>query len=782
MAAISVKPCFAELLLRGAARPDVSRFFTALRASLSDLREEVRPIGVGAMGQEATSVVPDLQELMALAINESNFAVYVADAKATLLYVNRTFTELLGYEPEEVIGRRARDVLGSVHYSDKDYAELWDKLQRGIAAQEEVRTYDRWGREVWLTLVLRPVIVDGGTISYLVGTLENTTESRQIQSLQREILEAVAQNAALASVMSTICERVETIFPEVICSILSVDHQQLLHPLASPSLPDDYNNAIDGLPSGPCAGSCGTAAWRREPVMVEDIETDPLWADFKALALPLGLRACWSSPIMLKDGRVAGTFAFYFRERRGPSSWHEQVVRACVQLCVLAFDRDQSSASIAKLAYYDSLTGLPNRAKLRDEMMRRVDRGDASEQALLFLDIDHFKDVNDTLGHGIGDAFLVQIADRLRAAVWPEDVISRHGGDEFVILLAGANRERAGMVARKLLRSIAQSVEVEGVRLPASASIGISLCPGDGTDSATLLRNADTAMYQAKSEGRNTYRFFSSDMNRNAQDRLLIGTILRDAVALNQISLHYQPQVDAQSSAITGVEALARWTHPALGIVPPGRFIPLAEDLGLIAEIGGFALREAMEQLRRWDDAGIAVPRMAVNVSPLQFREANLPDLVAATLETTGIAPHRLIIEITEGVVMDSSPLALANVRRIRGMGVGIAMDDFGTGYSSLSHLARLPVSELKIDRGFMADLETSEAVRALVTAVVRIGQSLKLTLVAEGVETAAQQRILAGLGCDVLQGYLFARPMAPEAFADWMHERSAPSSVRGAA
>ena len=727
-------------------------------------------------------MTPNLQELMALAVDESNFALYVADAKGKLLFVNRTFTNLLGYEPEEVIGRRAREVLGSSHYTEADYVALWDKLTRGITVHEEVRTYDRWGGEVWLTLVLRPVMTDDGAIAYLVGTMENTTESRQIQLLQRDVLEAVAQGLSLTTVMSLICGRVEEIFPEVICSVLSVDRQQKLHPLAGPSLPDHYNAAIDGLLVGPSAGSCGTAAWRRETVTVEDIETDPLWADFKALALPLGLRACWSSPIMLKDGRVAGTFAFYFREPRGPNAWHEQVVRACIQLCVVAFDRDESSASIAKLAYYDSLTGLPNRSKLRDEMMRRIDRGEAGEVALLFLDVDHFKDVNDSLGHGIGDAFLVQIADRLRAAVWPEDVISRHGGDEFVILLEGANHKRAEIVARKLLRSIAQSVEVDGVQLPASASIGISLFPGDGTDSATLLRNADTAMYQAKSEGRNTYRFFSSDMNRNAQDRLLIGTILRDAVALQQIFLHYQPQVDARTGAITGVEALARWTHPALGAVPPARFIPLAEDMGLIAEIGGFALREAVEQLCRWDEAGVAVPRIAVNVSPLQFREAGLPDLVAAVLETTGIAPERLVIEITESVVMGSSPLALANVRRIRAMGVGIAMDDFGTGYSSLSHLARLPVSELKIDRGFMADLETSEAVRALVTAVVRIGQSLKLTLVAEGVETQAQQRFLAGLGCDVLQGYLFAEPMAPEAFAAWMSSRLAPRSVRGAA
>ncbi|HVY52267.1 MAG TPA: EAL domain-containing protein, partial [Devosia sp.] len=638
------------------------------------------------------------------------------------------------------------------------------------------------GDEIWLTMVLRPILAPDGSFAHIVGYLEDTTESRQIQSLQRDVLKAVAEEMPLTGIMRMICERVEAMFPEIVCTVLGVDDDRRLRHLAAPSLPDHYGAAIDGLLIGPSAGSCGTSAWRGEPVTVTDIETDPLWADFKHLPLPLGLRACWSSPIKMRDGRVAGTFAFYFREKRGPGIWHEQVVNACVQLCVLAFERYEAKQSIARLAYYDALTGLPNRAKLREEMERRFDNAEAPRAALLFVDIDHFKDVNDTLGHSIGDAFLQQIADRLRRVLWPEDIISRQGGDEFVIVLDGANEARARAVAEVLLEKLSEPVLVDGVSLPASCSIGITLSPDDGQDAATLMRNADTAMYCAKREGRGTYRFFDREMNRKAQDRLLLGALLRAAVVTDQLRLAYQPQIEARTGALAGVEALARWQHPALGDIPPSRFIPLAEDCGLIEAIGAFSIAEGCRQLRRWDELGYDVPHVAVNVSAIQFRNANFPAMVADALTASGISPDRLTLEITESVMMsDGSATTIANAEALRSLGVTISMDDFGTGYSSLSHLARLPVSELKIDRSFMSNIEDNEAVQALVTAVIRIGESLRLRVVAEGVETADQHRFLEALGCDVLQGYLFGEAMPPAEFSDWLARRQ-PRPLRGVA
>ncbi len=733
------------------------------------------------MGERDSSdeVSRSRQALLELAINEVNTAIYVTDAQSRIAYVNDTFTSMLGYEPADVIGLTAREVFGSTRYSDSDYARIWSQLGQGRTVTMEVRTHDRAGREFWLTMSLRAKYAEDGSFLHLVGALENTTESRRIQSLQHDVLEAVAQDAPLSEVMTLICERVEAMFPEVVASVLAVDEDARLRPLAAPSLPAAFGEAIDGLAIGPQAGSCGTCAWRAASVTVVDIATDPLWADFKQLPLPLGLRACWSSPIMRTDGRVAGTFAFYFREQRGPSPSHEQVVNACLQLCVLAIERHEAAARIARLAYYDSLTGLPNRAKLREEMVKRFDDSASPEAALIFLDIDHFKDVNDTLGHSVGDSFLKEIALRLRKVVWPQDIIARHGGDEFVIVLEGATAPRARAVAEALLEAISKPVEIEGVSLPASASIGITVCPADGADSATLLRNADTAMYQAKREGRSTFRFFAPSMNAMAQERLLLGALLRDAVVNGQISLHYQPQIDARSGRVSGAEALARWHHPALGFIPPDRFIPLAEDCGLIEEIGEFCLAEACAQLRRWDDAGCDVPQVAVNVSPIQFRNPALPETVAKVLAATGLAGSRLIVEITEGVMIDSYPAAVANATELRRMGVAISMDDFGTGYSSLSHLAKLPVSELKIDRSFMADLEDNDAARALVIAIVRICESLRLRVVAEGVETIAQRRFLETLGCDVLQGYLFAAPMPAPQFAEWLAARAAQTAAQ---
>jgi len=723
-------------------------------------------------GTIADGIPPARQELMELVTDESLSALYVTDENANIIFINKTFTAMLGYAPSDVYGRRAREILGTPHYSERDYTRLWADLSRGISVTEEVRARDKAGREIWLTMMLRPMFGADGSFKHLIGALEDTTESRQIQSLQRDVLEAVAQDLPITAVMSMICLRVEAIFPEVICSILAVDEEMKLHPFAAPSLPDHYNQAIDGLPCGPCTGSCGTAAWRGDPVLVEDIETDPLWADYKALVLPLGLVACWSSPIKLKKGRVAGTFAFYFREKRGPGLWHEQVVRACLQLCILALERHEAKQSIAKLAYYDPLTGLPNRVKLREEMERRLDQATDPQAALIFLDIDHFKDVNDTLGHSVGDGLLKQIAERLRKVVWAQDIISRHGGDEFVIVLQGANAPRAASVAKALLDAISEPVVVDGLTLPASASIGISLCPADGRDAATLMRNADTAMYCAKREGRGTFRFFDSEMNRKAQDRLLLGALLRDAVETNQLRVAYQPQIDARSGAVAGVEALSRWSHPALGAIPPSRFIPLAEDCGLIEAIGEFCVNEACGQLRRWDDLGYAVPQLSVNVSPIQFRNPGFPEMIDRAIASNGLDAGRLTIEITESVMMEASPTAVANAAILRERGVVISMDDFGTGYSSLSHLSRLPVSELKIDRSFMANLEDNEAAQALVTAVIRIGESLGLRVVAEGVETVAQRRFLEALGCDVLQGYLFGEAMPPANFAQWLAAR----------
>jgi diguanylate cyclase (GGDEF)-like protein/PAS domain S-box-containing protein len=730
------------------------------------------------MNMAITSLPPD--DLVVLAAEELDYAIIITDPSGKVLYCNRAVRRMFGYSAQQMVGHRAEELLSREGFDAGVLQRVRDHMRRRALFEEEVPLITNTGETVWMSALVKPLYDDDGELAHCLLVLSDINDSKQIQRLQRDVLEAIAQDKPLADVMDLICRRVEQIAPDVVCSILAVDAEQRLRVLAAPSLPDNYNRAIDGVRIGPEQGSCGTAAYRNKPVLVEDIATDPLWDNFRQIGLPWGLRACWSSPITLADGVCRATFAFYYRQKRGPSVWHEHIVRACVSLCGIAIERAEASERITRLAYYDSLTGLPNRAMLRNAMARRFRKGENAPAALIFIDIDHFKDVNDTLGHPVGDSFLREIAGRIVETVRPSDIVARHGGDEFVVVLEGADAHNAQSVAEELLHRITRPVRIDGVSLPASASIGISLCPDNGIDSATLLRNADTAMYRAKADGRGTYRMFRPEMNHAAQDRLLLSSLLRDAITAAQFHLAYQPQVDARTGRLAGVEALIRWNHPALGLVPPSRFIHIAEETGLIETIGEIVLAEACAQLRRWDDMGLKVPQVAVNVSAIQFRNPALPALVTKYLMASGLRPARLTIEVTESIMMETSPATLANADALREMGVAISMDDFGTGYSSLSHLARLPVTEIKIDRSFMSGLEDNEAVQGLVTSVIRIGEALKLRVVAEGVETPQQRDFLEARGCDVLQGYLFSEAQTADGFVRWLEKHEPTKGVPG--
>ena len=422
---------------------------------------------------------------------------------------------------------------------------------------------------------------------------------------------------------------------------------------------------------------------------------------------------------------------------------------------------------------------------LRDQISLSISAssGEPKQLAFLFLDIDRFKDVNDTLGHSVGDALLIEIARRLQKQLRGDDIVSRHGGDEFVAVLADCDGQKASMIAKRLQEALSEPVVIEGTTLPVSASIGISLYPDDGTDEDTLLKNADAAMYEAKNAGRGTFRFFSAQMNDLAQERLVLGAALRDSIARGLMRLAYQPQIRTGDGALHGVEALARWSDPLSGEIAPSRFIPLAEECGLIEAIGDWAMNEACRQMADWHRRGIDVPSVSVNLSPIHFRNRDLFKTVVQTLERHGLHPHMLTLEITEGIMMDEGAVVIDNANALRAHGVHLSMDDFGTGYSSLSCLARLPVSELKIDRGFMAELEIDRNAQAVVTAVVRIGQSLGLTVVAEGVETKAQLDYLQALQCQVVQGFLYARALPPAEFETWLDGyTSGATQQRGAA
>ena len=390
--------------------------------------------------------------------------------------------------------------------------------------------------------------------------------------------------------------------------------------------------------------------------------------------------------------------------------------------------------------------------------------------AVLFLDLDNFKTINDSLGHAMGDRLLETVAHRLSACVRAEDQLARLGGDEFVALLPRiAGPTDAAAVARKMLDVLAATIELDGHELRPSVSIGIALFPEDGDTVEILLKHADTAMYGAKAAGRNNFQFFTADMNVRATERLLLENALRRAIATDQLSLHYQPQIDTRSGRTMGCEALVRWNDPAQGPISPARFIPVAEDSGLIIQLGDWVLREACRQQVRWSQAGLGEVCIAVNISALQFRRAEFVDSVVAILQETGASPSAIELEITESALMQPGEQLLERLHQLVGHGLSLALDDFGTGYSSLAYLKRLPIARLKVDQSFVADLPGDPEDAAVVTATLSMARDLGLEVVAEGVETQQQRAFLCERQCTLMQGYLFSRPLAADDFAGWL-------------
>jgi diguanylate cyclase (GGDEF)-like protein/PAS domain S-box-containing protein len=424
---------------------------------------------------------------------------------------------------------------------------------------------------------------------------------------------------------------------------------------------------------------------------------------------------------------------------------------------------------MAHSAQHDFLTGLPNRMLLNDRVSQAIvlAHRHMKKVAVLFLDLDGFKHINDSLGHPIGDKLLQSVAKRLVDCGRSSDTVSRQGGDEFVVLLSEVEQsDDAAITARRMLQAVAEPHSIDQHDLHVTASIGLSIYPDDGLDAETLIKNADTAMYQAKENGHQSYQFFKPAMNVRAVERQSIEESLRRALERQEFALQYQPIINLGTGEITGAEALIRWTHPTRGPVSPAQFIPIAEDCGLILPIGNWVLREACKQARAWVDAGLPLASMAVNISAMEFRDEHFLEGVFAVLKDTGLDPRSLELELTESVLMKRAESTESILKTLRARGVQVAVDDFGTGYSSLSYLRKFPIDALKIDQSFVRQITTAPDETTIVTAVISMGRSLKLRVVAEGVETQEELAFLQAHQCDEAQGYFFSRPLPPEQFA----------------
>jgi diguanylate cyclase (GGDEF)-like protein/PAS domain S-box-containing protein len=662
--------------------------------------------------------------------------LFVKDAKdLRFVRFNRAAEELLGYSRTEMLGKGDHD------FFPKDEADFFNIMDREVLntgelmdiPEEHVRTRHRGTRLLHTRKI--PILDERGQPLYLLGLSEDITERKQAESML----------ARLGRILDSSSNEIYVFCAESLRFIQA--NQGAQHNL-------------------------GYSLEELKNLTPLDIKPDFSHESFEALLAPL------------RRGEQE-VLAFVTSHRRKDGSLYPVEVRlqlartesppVFVAIVQDITERRQAEERLSFLAYHDTLTGLPNRALLLERLQQAMVDAERVNRlvAVMFLDLDRFKVINDTLGHHLGDALLKSVAERLQACVRPGDVIARLGGDEFTVILANvAHVDDVARVARKILDNFVQPFRVNSRDLFTTTSIGITIFPFDVHDAEGLLKNADAAMYHAKESGRNIFKFFTSELNVRAERRLKLETALRQALAKQELSVHYQPQVDLKSGRIVGMEALARWQHPELGQVPPIEFIPVAEETGLILPIGAWVLREACRQIKAWHETGFAKLQVAVNISGKQLLQKDFPQQVQTILRETGLAARYLDLELTESILMVDTGGTAAAMQALHALGVSFSVDDFGTGYSSLAYLKRFPIDILKIDRSFVRDLATDPNDVAIVKTIIAMAHTLEMRVIAEGVETYEQLSFLRAQGCDGSQGYYCSKPLTADDFtellADW--------------
>jgi len=585
-------------------------------------------------------------------------------------------------------------------------------------------------------------------------------ETERLLRLQTDVLEAVARRDDLSTVGAILCKHVEKIAPGIICSILHVEESGRLRTLAAPSLPKNFICKIDGNFIGPAAGSCGTAAWRNRPVIVTDIEHDPLWADHKDSALSHGLRACWSHPINDQSGKVVATFALYYRSTHSPTNFERQIVDVCRYLCSLAIENERVRAHNHRLAYFDSLTGLPNRGHFKEALANRIDLG--LPFGLVLIDIDHLKLINDSIGHAAGDALIEAVASRL--ANFGSNVLPcRLAGDEMAVLVPGcAAHSSLAEQALRLLEATRGMVTVSNQSIDVHVTMGGAVFPTDGADADTLCQNADFALYEAKQRQRGSYLGFRPGQRTIIEKRISAVRDLDAAMIEGRLVPHYQPVVRLDTGEIVGLEALARIVAADGRILSAGEFVCGLADPRVAYELTGHIARQVARDVRMWLDAGIPFQHVGVNVTTADFQRGDLAERMQHIFGSRDVSLEHVVLEVNETVLMGGADNAVSNAAKaLREQGILVALDDFGTGFASLTHLLSFPVDIIKIDKSFVQHLGEDEPAGVVVSAVLDIARQLGMRVVAEGIETNEQMQILRDRGCQLGQGYHFSRPIS---------------------
>ncbi len=610
---------------------------------------------------------------------------------------------------------------------------------------------------------------------------------------QARILDLFRLDRSLGETLGDVCRLIEASCPNSRCAILICEPKGT-RLAAAPNLSEPVRQALEGVPTHQgdqksTAAMAALAATTGHPVFIEQISSHAAWEGYRDAFLEETLSACWSIPLLGRaDGEVVGTIDLFQSEEREPTEEERQILAAAADLTRAVLQRLEMLEDLVRQTQYDSLTGLPNRTLFARRLGALIarEREERSEYrfAVVALDIDQLKNINDTLGFNMGDYLLRAIGKRLVDCVRKDDTVARTSGDEFLLLLRDIHRnDDVAMIAQKIRQQINSPYDFDGQGLFVTATLGISVYPWDGEDGQTLLRNAETALSHAKDLGGSGYQFFRPTMVRNKPTfddwwhRSKLASDLRHALSKEEFELYYQLKYDTEGKHILGAEALIRWNHPELGLLLPGKFIPMSEQTGEIIPMGAWALETACRQNKAWQDAGLFRAPVAVNVTAQQFRQSDLIDLIVRVLDETGLGPAYLELEITESLAMEGGAKSLSRLQALADLGVSLTIDDFGTGFSSLSYLSRYPIHTLKIDRSFIKDIgtgnENDHDSRSLVLAILSVAKALQLVTVAEGVETEEQLEFMREHSCDQIQGFLLARPEAVEPLTDRLFKRS---------
>jgi diguanylate cyclase (GGDEF)-like protein/PAS domain S-box-containing protein len=710
-----------------AARTDAEKEVSKLNASLE---ERV---------MQRTSELSEANKILILqtaALEAAANAIVITNHEGKIVWVNRAFATMTGYSKEEALGNTPR-LLKSGKQSQSYYADLWSTISSGKVWHGELVNRRKDGSSYTEEMTITPVTrdLDNPANRYFIAIKQDITAREQIERALRQAEEkyrAIFEDAVVGIFRSTPGGRYIDVNPamarmlgydsphEMIVSITDISRQVYVDPTRRVELKR-------------LLGEQGT---------VKNFEHAVYRKDGSKMWFSANMR------VVSENGAVVGY-----------EGTNEDIT-----------DRKVAEEQVQFLAFYDALTALPNRTLLQDRLTKAL--ADARRQkykiALLFLDLDRFKDINDLLGHSVGDLFLQEVAERLKRFAREQDTVARLGGDEFLIMLTHIKDvSDAAVAAERLMDAMTAGFVVQGHSLNVSCSIGISIFPEHGADCEMLIKHADAAMYSAKADGRNNFRFFTADMNAQAVERLTLENSLRSALAKEQLFLMYQPQMDIATGRITGLEALLRWQHPELGLVPPDRFIRIAENSGLIVPIGEWVLRTACSQARKLQDEGLPVVTIAVNVSAVQFRQESFGEVIRKVLRETGLSPQHLELELTESLLLANADVTFSVLRELKNMGVTLAIDDFGTGYSSFSYLKQFQIGKLKIDRSFITNVAANPDDAAITAAIISMAKSLHLKVIAEGVEDEAQMAFLRAHQCDEIQGYYFSKPLAADKVAD---------------